>query len=88
VKIFNIGMVLDWAKGQDVLRGTDSVCINKAMEEYAALQKHFEADNSASDNTARYAICTCLEAQCRYRSATEPDLCLDLTDKCKYKQQP
>jgi len=33
------------------------------------------------------AKCNCLEAICRFRSATEPDLCLDPTDLCENKKK-
>jgi len=33
------------------------------------------------------AICSCLEAVCKYRSATDPSICLDVTDICESKQQ-
>ena len=45
-----------------------------------------ESAPSASTNSAMDAICTCSEAACRYRSATEPTLCLDPTDLCKSKR--
>jgi hypothetical protein len=44
MKIFNIGMVLDWAKGQCELRQSKSVIVEKALQEYVELKKMLQVD--------------------------------------------
>jgi len=39
MKLFNIGMVLNWARKENNRRGCDSVFIKAAEDEYAALLK-------------------------------------------------
>ena len=39
MKLFNIGMVLNWARKENDRRGCDSVFIKAAEDEYAALLK-------------------------------------------------
>jgi len=62
-------------------------CISDELASVAAAEvaelvvKKFTSTNSAMD-----AICTCGKAVCRYRSATEPNICLDPTELCKFKQ--
>jgi len=44
------------------------------------------ADSSQAVQQTHEAICTDFEAQCRFRSSTEPETCFDHTDKCRAKQ--
>ena len=59
--------------------------VNAIVTVRSRAAKPAEAVDTAP-NSAMDAICTCSEALCRYRSATEPNLCLDPTELCKYKQ--
>lgn len=53
---------------------------------YQASLEKLEAAISASNQQTHEAICTDLEAICRFRSETEPEVCFDHLDKCSAKQ--
>jgi len=67
--------------------GLGRQCLTKsAARELVQKLAELVEEKITSTNSAMDAICTCSEAACRYRSATEPTLCLDPTDLCKSKR--
>ena len=66
MKLFNIGMVLDWAEGQNKLRNCNSVFIKNAKDEYAALLKINEAQNTSDNNDSTPIVAACCSPECEW----------------------